>query len=64
MRHLANPAEVFNIGTGKGISVREFVEACKAVTGESIKVVEQRDSRPGDYAEVRARQFTTKSSLF
>ena len=34
-----------------GLQVREFVEACKAVTGEHINVVEQEQSRPGDYAE-------------
>ena len=53
LRHLHNPAETFNIGTGRGTSVRELVEACKAVTGEAIRVVEQAAARPGDYAEVR-----------
>jgi UDP-glucose 4-epimerase len=53
-QHLTNPAETYNIGTGKGISVREFVEACRSVTGEAIKVVEQVEARPGDYAEVCA----------
>jgi UDP-arabinose 4-epimerase len=52
VKHLANPPEVFNIGTGRGISVREFVDACRAVTGERITIREQADARPGDYAEV------------
>jgi hypothetical protein len=39
-------------GTGKGVSVREFVEGCKRVTGADIKVKEQAKARPGDYAEV------------
>lgn len=51
---LSNPPALFNIGTGKGISVKEFVEACKRVTGKPIKVKEQREARPGDYAAVYA----------
>lgn len=50
--HLANPPEIYNIGTGRGVSVREFVDACRAVTGEHITVREQAEARPGDYAEV------------
>lgn len=51
-RHLANPPAVYNVGTGRGVSVREFVEACRGATGERIAVREQREARPGDYAEV------------
>ncbi|KAL5581628.1 hypothetical protein UlMin_014070 [Ulmus minor] len=49
----AKPGKVgiYNVGTGKGSSVREFVEACKKATGVNIKV-EYLDRRPGDYAEV------------
>eukprot|EP00850_Spirogloea_muscicola_P019258 SM000187S03875 [mRNA] locus=s187:174892:177521:+ [translate_table: standard] len=43
---------IYNVGTGKGKSVREFVNACLNVTGKDIKVVEQHERRPGDYAEV------------
>eukprot|EP00850_Spirogloea_muscicola_P012254 SM000078S22113 [mRNA] locus=s78:497917:500508:+ [translate_table: standard] len=43
---------IYNVGTGKGKSVREFVNACLNVTGKDIKIVEQRERRPGDYAEV------------
>ncbi|EXC35005.1 UDP-arabinose 4-epimerase 1 [Morus notabilis] len=42
---------IYNVGTGKGRSVKEFVEACKKATGKDIKV-EYLDRRPGDYAEV------------
>ncbi|KAK1308177.1 putative UDP-arabinose 4-epimerase 3 [Acorus calamus] len=42
---------IYNVGTGKGRSVREFVEACKKATGVEIKV-EYLSRRPGDYAEV------------
>ncbi|KAK1420328.1 hypothetical protein QVD17_21839 [Tagetes erecta] len=49
----AQPGEVgiYNVGTGRGRSVREFVEACKKATGVSIDV-EYLPRRPGDYAEV------------
>ncbi|XP_042040713.1 probable UDP-arabinose 4-epimerase 2 isoform X2 [Salvia splendens] len=49
----ARPGKVgiYNVGTGKGSSVKEFVEACKKATGASIKV-EYLSRRPGDYAEV------------
>eukprot|EP00271_Cylindrocystis_brebissonii_P001352 TRINITY_DN11625_c0_g1_i1.p1 TRINITY_DN11625_c0_g1~~TRINITY_DN11625_c0_g1_i1.p1 ORF type:complete len:465 (-),score=71.98 TRINITY_DN11625_c0_g1_i1:1151-2545(-) len=43
---------IYNVGTGKGSSVREFVNACLRVTGKPIKVVEVLERRPGDYAEV------------
>ncbi|XP_010538274.1 PREDICTED: UDP-arabinose 4-epimerase 1 isoform X1 [Tarenaya hassleriana] len=42
---------IFNVGTGKGSSVKEFVEACKKATGVDIKV-DYLPRRPGDYAEV------------
>lgn len=42
---------IYNVGTGKGKSVMEFVEACKKATGVNIKV-EYLSRRPGDYAEV------------
>ncbi|KAI3966330.1 hypothetical protein MKX01_007173 [Papaver californicum] len=49
----AQPSKVgiYNVGTGKGRSVKEFVEACKKATGVEIKV-DFLERRPGDYAEV------------
>ncbi|KAJ0088771.1 hypothetical protein Patl1_33257 [Pistacia atlantica] len=49
----AKPGKVgiYNVGTGTGRSVKEFVEACKKATGVDIKV-EYLSRRPGDYAEV------------
>lgn len=49
----AKPSKVgiYNVGTGKGRSVKEFVDACKKATGVEIKV-EYLSRRPGDYAEV------------
>lgn len=46
-----NKVGIFNVGTGQGRSVKEFVEACKKATGANIKV-EYLPRRPGDYAEV------------
>jgi len=42
---------IYNVGTGRGRSVNEFVDACKKATGVDIKV-EYLNRRPGDYAEV------------
>nr|POE57360.1 udp-arabinose 4-epimerase 1 [Quercus suber] len=42
---------IYNVGTGKGRSVKEFVEACKQATGKPIKV-DYLPRRPGDYAKV------------
>ncbi|XP_072968571.1 probable UDP-arabinose 4-epimerase 3 isoform X1 [Typha angustifolia] len=46
-----NKVGIYNVGTGRGRSVKEFVEACKKATGVNIKV-EYLSRRPGDYAEV------------
>ncbi|KAL1560893.1 UDP-arabinose 4-epimerase 1 [Salvia divinorum] len=46
-----NKVGIYNVGTGKGSSVNEFVAACKRATGVNIKV-EYLSRRPGDYAEV------------
>ncbi|KAJ6423026.1 hypothetical protein OIU84_024038 [Salix udensis] len=42
---------IYNVGTGMGRSVKEFVQACKKATGVDIKV-DYLPRRPGDYAEV------------
>ncbi len=38
---------VFNLGSGRGYSVREVIEAAEKVTGEKVPVIEG-DRRPGD----------------
>jgi len=40
-------SQVFNLGNGKGFSVKDVIETAKQVTGKEIKVVEC-DRRPGD----------------
>ena len=54
--------EVFNIGTGNGQSVMEIIDACEAVTGQSIPrtVVER---RPGDPPRLVAEASKLKTKL-
>ena len=63
MPHVRNPPVLYNVGTGRGVTVREFVDACLRVTGEKIKVVVQEAARPGDYAEVYADTSKIKREL-
>lgn len=60
----ATPGKVgiYNVGTGRGRSVKEFVEACKKATGAKIKV-EYLPRRPGDYAEVYSDPSKINSEL-
>ncbi|KAL1366023.1 hypothetical protein HN51_013938 [Arachis hypogaea] len=53
---------IFNVGTGKGRSVKEFVDACKKATGVDIKV-EYLPRRPGDYAEVYSDPTKIRNEL-
>jgi len=41
------PNTAYNLGIGKGYSVREVIETCQKVTGREIKVLEG-ERRPGD----------------
>lgn len=59
---LANPPSLYNIGTGVGVSVREFTRACLSVTKRNI-TVEEYARRPGDYAEVYASPEKIKLEL-
>jgi len=43
----SDAAPAWNIGLGRGISVREVIDACRRVTGHPIPVAEQ-PRRPGD----------------
>jgi UDP-glucose 4-epimerase len=49
LKHLlaGGQSDVFNLGNGNGFSVKEVIEAAKAVTGKEIKIVYE-DRRPGD----------------
>merc|ERR1712194_846964 len=57
----------FNLGTGKGVSVREFTSACKRVIESSgnfsVTIRERPKSRPGDAAEVYADPSKAKQYL-
>lgn len=43
-----NPSDVFNLGNGKGFSVKEIIEKCKDVTGKdfTVKIDEPREGDP------------------
>ncbi|KAJ4849831.1 UDP-arabinose 4-epimerase 1 [Turnera subulata] len=53
---------IYNVGTGKGRSVKEFVEACKKATGVDIKI-DYLPRRPGDYAEVYSDPSKIRNEL-
>ena len=58
----------YNLGTGKGISVKEIVDACRKITGHPIPV-EMHPRRPGDppalYASgAKARQVMGWNPIF
>ncbi|VAI88233.1 unnamed protein product [Triticum turgidum subsp. durum] len=61
----AEPSRVgiYNVGTGRGRSVKEFVDACKQATGVDIKI-EYLSRRPGDYAEVFSDPTKINSLFF
>lgn len=64
LNHLRNGGDSLacNLGTGKGASVKEVIEACKAVTGKKIHV-EYGPRRPGDPAELVANPAFAKEAL-
>lgn len=54
LKKLQNAREiVYNLGNGKGYSVREVIETVKKVSGKNFKVIET-DRRPGDPAVLTA----------
>jgi UDP-glucose 4-epimerase len=52
----------FNLGTGRGYSVREVIEACRTVTGREIPV-EEVARRPGDPAALYADNSKIRRAL-
>lgn len=52
----------FNLGTGKGRSVAEVIDACRSVTGRAIRVVEG-DRRCGDPASLVASPTRAEDEL-
>ena len=54
--------KAFNLGTGRGYSVREIVEACRRVTGREIPV-EEVERRPGDPAALYADNSLIRREL-
>ncbi|BBN18585.1 UDP-glucose 4-epimerase [Marchantia polymorpha subsp. ruderalis] len=53
MNHLTDgEVQIFNVGTGRGHSVRDFIAAWRKVTGKSINVEEIPEMRAGDTPKV------------
>ena len=52
----------YNVGTGRGYSVREIIDACRAVIGRRIEVVESA-RRPGDPPELYANNRAIREAL-
>lgn len=51
-----------NLGTGNGFSVRQIIEACRAVTGHDIPAIEG-ERRPGDPPELVADASLAREKL-
>ena len=56
------PYQVINLGTGRGVTVKELVEAFETVYGQKINQVEM-PPRPGDVAGAYANADTAKQLL-
>ncbi len=53
---------IYNLGSGRGFSVRQVIESARRITGQPIKVVE-RPRRPGDPAVLVASSAKIRSEL-
>ena len=54
--------DIFNLGSARGYSVREVIEAARAVTGRAIVAVEE-DRRAGDPPQLVASNARARSGL-
>jgi len=57
-----NPSNYFNLGNGKGFSVREIIDTVKKVTGKDFPV-EEVERRPGDTALLIAKSEKARKVL-
>ena len=55
-------SRIYNLGNGRGFSVREVIETARKITGREIKAVES-ERRPGDPAVLIASSEEAKSEL-
>ena len=64
LERATNPGEhrVYNLGNGTGFSVRQVIEAARAVTGREIPVSEE-PRRPGDPAQLVASSAKIRDEL-
>jgi len=54
--------EAYNLGSGRGFSVKEMVAACEEVTGQKLTVIEK-ERRPGDPARLVANSDLAQKVL-
>jgi len=59
---LANTTEIFNLGTGEGVSVLELIHAFEKISGVKLNY-KIGDRRPGDVIAVYADNSKTRNSL-
>jgi UDP-glucose 4-epimerase len=62
LRALNDGSRVYNLGNGRGFSVKEVIETCREVTGHPIPTVAG-PRRPGDLAELIAGSDKIKQEL-
>ncbi len=62
LENLKNESQIYNVGTGKGISVREVISTIKNITKKDFKVIEEK-RRAGDSAIIIADPGKIKKKL-
>jgi UDP-glucose 4-epimerase len=63
LERLDSEAElIYNLGNGKGYTVRQVIEAVKKISGKDFKVIET-DRRPGDPAVLTADASKARNEL-
>lgn len=62
LENLKNESQIYNIGTGKGVSVREVIDTIKEITKKDFKVIEEK-RRLGDPAILIADPSKIKKEL-
>lgn len=62
LENLKEESKIYNVGTGKGVSVREVIDLVKEITGNDFKVIEEQ-RRLGDPAILVADSNKIKKEL-
>jgi UDP-glucose 4-epimerase len=62
LKHIKHGISIYNLGTGKGVSVLQLIEAFKKASGKDIPY-QITDRRPGDVASCYASPDKAKKEL-